>query len=268
MTLVRARPREAKTVDQLPVNPLKMPPPYWRSGGASMHAVGALEDLTIELLPNLGGLIDVTSEKLKPHFEKYPKVRGAKSEEALQEFMDIAEELYRAEDKIVLKCELVNLMTAILIEETVNMLCVFNLSRDVVEPIEKLAPASKLAIAARILNRRVRKDDAGMQGLNDLMQWRNAFAHGHCVDRPTKTLRHNHLIMPEDRFRTLPKSIGGMLKLLAGFAKADALIRRCSINKYVRGRSAETTAIAAMSQEIARYKFSGTGVLYAVKYES
>jgi len=30
------------------------------------------------------------------------------------------------------------------------------------------------------------------------VSWRNLRPHGHCVDRTTKTLRHNHLIHPDD----------------------------------------------------------------------
>jgi hypothetical protein len=37
------------TVDQLPDDPLKMPPPYWRSGGAIFHIQDALEELVVLL---------------------------------------------------------------------------------------------------------------------------------------------------------------------------------------------------------------------------
>jgi hypothetical protein len=60
------------------------------------------------------------------------------------------------------------------------------------------------------------KGTAVYEKTKKLNAWRNAFAHGHCVDRPTKSLRHNHLISPE-QYPGPPSNIRDVLELVGGF---------------------------------------------------
>lgn len=59
------------SADQIPNNPLDMPPPYWRSGGAIFHILDALNDLP-NLLSNLLSVHEHTKINLKEYYERYP----------------------------------------------------------------------------------------------------------------------------------------------------------------------------------------------------
>ena len=78
------------------------------------------------------------------------------------------------------------------------MFCVFNLHRDIAETIEKLSVQEKLLVASGVMGKHDVKSEAVYERAGKLNRWRNAFAHGHCVDRPVKSLRHNHLIDPDE----------------------------------------------------------------------
>src|SRR4051794_2680319 len=89
------------TLDQLPDDPLKMPPPFWRGNGAISHILDALENLT-ELLHSLIPIHLQTDEKLYHHYEKYPDY-DENNDAALEEFSEITDELNYHEHKIKLK---------------------------------------------------------------------------------------------------------------------------------------------------------------------
>src|SRR5687767_13439687 len=105
------------SVDELPDDPLKMPPPYWRSGGASFHvedALGRLLELLHELLP----IHARTDERLEQFYAKCPDEQSDESDPAMEEFGEICDSLWEIEHKIKMKCELGILMAAIQAEET------------------------------------------------------------------------------------------------------------------------------------------------------
>jgi hypothetical protein len=66
------------SVDQLPDNPLEMPPPYWRSLGAVCCLLGAAESI-VQLLEELVPVHERTQVELEAHFEKHPE--GAQTDE-------------------------------------------------------------------------------------------------------------------------------------------------------------------------------------------
>jgi hypothetical protein len=104
----------------------------------------------------------------------------------LEELSDICDELWALEHKIQLRCETAILMSAIYAEDKINMFCVFNLPKDVAESIEKLPPAKKPLIASTLVGKQKVKGVAAFEAIGKLVAWRNAFTHGHCVDRPVK----------------------------------------------------------------------------------
>jgi len=179
------KPQKIITVDQLPDNPLEMPPPHWRGGGAIFHLEQSLWNIE-ELLKAFLPIHADTDALLEKHFDKYPDDETSESEKAMEEFSEITDELSEIEFRIRLSGEIACLMSAIESEDDINRFCVFNLHKDISESIERLAPSEKLLAAAASVGKSGTKQTSAFEGLCQLVSWRNAFAHGHCVDRPTK----------------------------------------------------------------------------------
>lgn len=201
------------SVDQLPDDPFAMPPPYWRSSGAVfclLEALEAISDLLAELVP----VHRRTEIKLDVHFAKYPE--NQQTDEEMEEFSEIAAELRDLESKIKAKAMVVILMSAIEAEDRINQFCVYNLHKDVAESIEKLSPPDKLLVAAGAVGEKIGKGHAVYGAIKVLTQWRNAFAHGHCVDRPTRSLRHNHLI-PPDKYSGIARQLSELQRLVPSY---------------------------------------------------
>ncbi len=250
------------SVDELPDDPLKMPPPYWRGGGASFHIEDALERL-VELLHELIPINTAADEKLSLFYAKYPDEEPAESDEAMDEFGEICDALWEIEHKIKMKCELAILMAAIHAEETINEFCVFNLPKELVESLERLSPAEKLTAAATHLKQRAVHSTAAYATVTALSAWRNAFAHGHCVDRPVKTLRHNHLISPKD-YPGVPDSVADTVKHLEAYNKLAKYLAGISQNPYTSSTSELEENISELLREIKSFKFEGGPMVYSV----
>ena len=78
------------TVDQFPDDPLKMPPPYWRGGGAIFHIQDALEEL-VALLQKLIPFHADTKTRLNIYYENNP-VYNESDEEANEKFYEIIDD--------------------------------------------------------------------------------------------------------------------------------------------------------------------------------
>jgi len=244
----------------LPDNPLEMPPPYWRGSSAIFHIACALEDLS-QMLNELVPLNQQTDARLQDYFSRQPP-----PPEDDPEFGQICSDLWDLEHRIGVKAEAAILMAAISSEDHLNMTAVFNLHRDVVEPLEKLSPPEKLQVLSALLDRPGIKAQKLYGDLKRLTAWRNAFAHGHCVDRPTKSLRHNHLIEPSD-LPGVPTLVAGVLDMVACYV--DLCEHLCSIsnNAYTAARFWDVDRIEEQLQHISRYKFEGSNWVYDVHLE-
>jgi hypothetical protein len=122
------------TSDQIPDNPLDMPPPYWRSGGAIFHILDALKDLP-RLLSELIPVHERTELRLDEYYEKHPDEPSNDDDAALEEFGEICDELWELEHRIKLKAQIAILMSAIQAEDDINRFCVFNLHKDIAESV-------------------------------------------------------------------------------------------------------------------------------------
>ena len=67
-----------------------------------------------------------------------------------------------------------------------------------------------------------------------LAQWRNALAHGHCVDRPTQALRHNHFISP-DQYPGIINHLSELRRLLFGYVRISRYLDSIGNNEYGAG---------------------------------
>lgn len=260
-------PREGRivSVDQLPDDPLAMPPPYWRSSGAVfclLDAIESIPDLLAELVP----VLHRTEEELDALFAKYPddeQTDEEQTDEEMDEFSDIVDELREIEHRIEVRSLTATLMSAIVAEDEINRFCVFNVHKDVAESIEKLPPPDKLLVAAGVVGKQIGKSHSVYGDIKALTQWRNAFAHGHCVDRPTKSLRHNHLISP-DRYLGLSGHLSELRRLVSGYTRVSDYLASISVNDYGAGKSYEVEHIKEILADTARYRFSGDDPVYEI----
>lgn len=239
-----------------------MPPPYWRSGGAWFQLHDALDELVGRLEELVPIHADVEAQ-IAEYFDRYPAERNSETEEAMERFRDMCHPLWEAEHRVKLKCDLVILMAAIFAEELINRFCVFNLPRELVEALEKLSPSEKMTAAASHLGTVNVRSTAAFAAMVSLSGWRNAFAHGHCVDRPAKTLRHNHLILPAE-YAGIPDGVETVVKQLAGLVKIIEYLASISINPYTAS-SSETSPFVYFMGAIRRFRFSGERTNYELQ---
>jgi hypothetical protein len=255
------------TSDQIPDNPLDMPPPYWRSGGAIFHILDALKDLP-RLLSELIPVHERTELRLDEYYEKHPDEPSNDDDAALEEFGEICDELWELEHRIKLKAEIAILMSAIQAEDDINRFCVFNLHKDIAESVESLSPAEKLLIASATIGKTNTKGTAVYEAAKKLSAWRNAFAHGHCVDRPTKSLRHNHLISPP-QYPGVPDTLAKMQELIGCYVRIEEHLRSISVNQYTAGESDDIQDMLEYLKEISAFRFKvspNSNDIYDIEY--
>jgi hypothetical protein len=181
----------------------------------------------------------------------------------LEAFSEITDDLAIHEQRLKLKAEIACLMSAIEAEERINMFCVFNLPRDIAESIEKLSPSEKLLIASAAIGKPSVKGNSVFEAAHQLATWRNAFAHGHCVDRPTRSLRHNHLIPPAE-YPGVPSSLSKMRDLVGAYIRISDYLRTISTNPYTAGETTEVERIRELLTSISKYRFPGNNYVYDV----
>jgi hypothetical protein len=98
------------------------------------------------------------------------------------------------------------------------------------------------------------KGTAAFEAIRKLTTWRNAAAHGHCVDRPTSGLRKNHLINPEE-FPSVPVVISELQARLGDYFRVKRYLQSISINNYTSARSVHDEVIADFLEVISTYRF-------------
>jgi len=153
-------------------------------------------------------------------------------------------------------------------EDLINRVSVYNLHRDIAESIERLTPPDKLLVLSVALTEKSVKGTQPYKSIENLKIWRNSYAHGKCTDRPSKTLRHNHLIEPEE-YPSVPKKNQEMCKYIEDYLELARYLRSISKNEYTKGILVHDSEIENYVKEIRRYKFTydGEGQLYEINYE-
>ena len=113
------------------------------------------------------------------------------------------------------------------------------------------------------MGKEIAKGHAVYGDIKNLTKWRNAFAHGHCVDRPTRSLRHNHLISP-DRYPGMISHLSDLQRHVSSFVRVSEYLASISQNTYGAGGSYEVNRIKEVLAEIARYRFVGDETIYTI----
>ena len=211
-------------------------------------------DLLLDLMP----LHDETNCRLDDYFAGNPEPPDDDPE-----FGQICDPLWGLELRIKLAAELAILMSAFAAEERLNMFAVYNVARTIAEPLEKLSPPEKLQVLSAFVDGRDMSGDNLQGTLKKLVAWRNAYAHGHCYDRPVKSLRRNHLVHPAD-YPGVPSLVGDVARMVGCYVALCDHLASISLNPYTGGGSSETEEIRILLGEIARYVFEGDNTVYNV----
>jgi hypothetical protein len=241
-----------------PDDPLKMPPPYWEDSGALDQFIRAIE-MVNSLLPALAD----ESNRIEPLVNDYHDRRdnyGEGYDPEYIEFGKIADDFNDLELAIASYADLCVLMGAISVETLINKFCVYNLHRDIAEPLERLASPEKLIISSALVGHPGVKSRAPYEAVKELTKWRNAFAHGHCVDRPTQSIHKNHLISDKSSgIRSADASVKILTEAVNRYLCIHDYLNEITKNPYVIDvdDDVNTSKVKRLLAEIQKYRFSG-----------
>jgi len=184
----------------------------------------------------------------------------------MEAYSEETDALQVVENEIIRLSDLAIFMAAIEAEDAINQFAVFNVHKDAAEAIERLSPPDKLVLVAALVSAAPVKGTAPFEAIRKLHAWRNAAAHGHCVDRPTSSLRKNHLIHPTVwELPSIPLKLRELQDRLGDYFRIREYLRSISINSYTSSRSANDKEIADSLAVISSYRFDNvTGHAYDV----
>jgi hypothetical protein len=132
-------------LDELPDDPLSMPPPYWRSGGGIFHIQASVSEIADKLLPNLVSANEAW-QAVQDDID-YEADFGSDENPYPDELLvltDIEAEITRLSDLAIF-------MAAIEAEDAINEFAVFNVQKDAAEAIEKLSAPDKLILVTALV---------------------------------------------------------------------------------------------------------------------
>lgn len=236
-------PESVVRIDGLADDPLRMPAPYWRSGGGISHLEASLSEIAIKLLPEVVSLteaLDTIEANLDPNADV----------DAPDELLYLGD----AESDIIRLSDLAIFMAAIEAEDAINRFAVFNIHKDAAEAIEKLSPPDKLILVSALVGAPPVKGTVPFEAIRKLTRWRNAAAHGHCTDRPTRSLRSNHLIHPRGD-PSMPVKISELQAHVGDYFRVKDYLRSISLNNYTSEQTSEDRLVAAFVAKISSYRF-------------
>ena len=236
------------SLDGLPDDPLRMPPPYWRSGGGVFHIQVSVSEIADKLLPDLVSANEAW-KAVELDFDP-----GADMEDDESPFPEELDALGDVESEIIRLSDLAIFMASIEAEDAINRFAVFNIHKDAAEAIEKLSPPDKLILVTALAGATPVKGTVAFEAIKRLTSWRNAAAHGHCVDRPTTSLRKNHLISPKE-YPSVPMKLSELQARLKDYFRLKDYLRNVSINDYTSARNVNDEEIANSLTLISRYEF-------------
>ena len=235
-----------------------MPPPYWEDSGALDQFIRSME-MVDSLLPALADEIN----RIEPLVNDYYDRRDSHSEgydPEYIEFGEITDAFMDLEFAIASYADLCVLMGAISVETLINKFCVYNLHRDISEPLERLTSSEKLIISSALVGHSGVKSRAPYAAVKELSKWRNAFAHGHCVERPTRNMYRNHLIPTESSgIRNAHASVKILTEAISRYLCVHDYLNEITKNPYVIDvdDAENTSKIKRILAEVQKYHFSG-----------
>jgi hypothetical protein len=247
-----------------PENPLTMPPPYWEDCGAMDQFIRSMEAVN-GLLPILADEID----RIEPIIDAYHERRDSQGQGYDPDYVEFGKITDSYMDFVMAigsYADLCVLMGAITAESLINKFCVYNLDREVAACLERLTSPEKLLIASALVGQPGVKSRAPYEAIKELTKWRNSFAHGHCVDRPSNSLHKNHLRgEPPGIEREAPVTVGNMKEMVCRFIRLHDYLGEITKNPYVvSGVHEDVEKIKGLIVEIQRFHFSALDYPYSM----
>jgi len=239
-----------------PGDPLKMPPPFWEDSGALDQFIRSME-MVKYLLPALADEIS----KIDPIINDYHERRDNFGEEYDPEYIEfgkLTDDFMSYESSIASYADLCVLMGAISVETLINKFCIYNLHREIAETLERLTTPEKLIISSALVGHPGVKSRAPYEAVKALTKWRNAFAHGHCIDRPTQSIHKNHLRKNTSGIRGAHVSINMLTEAVNRYLCIHDYLNEITQNPYVVDVDdfEDTANIRQILTEIQAYSFS------------
>lgn len=243
--------------EHYPDDPLSMPPPYWDDSGALDQFIRSME-MVEALLPGLSEEGDRISPLVDSYHERKEK-EGIDYDTDYEEFGVISDDFMNIEHAIASYADLCVLMGGISAETLLNKFCVYNFHKDISDPLETLSMPDKFIIASALAGSPGVKSTAPYEAIKQLSRKRNAFAHGHCVYRPTSSMRKNHLRNEQSGIQNAKKSVENLVAAVNWYLSVHDYLCKITRNKYVVGvdDSRDTGRIREILQKIRSYSFLG-----------
>lgn len=240
-------------------DPLKMPPPFWQDCESIDQLVRALQEIE-PLIVELSKEIEETDRILDEYDRKSESIDNEEFNEIMSYYCYL---VYSVGSRVDLSI----LMAAITIETLLNKFCVYNFSKDLAEPLEKLNPPEKLCVASAIIKPPGSKSLAAYGAAKEFYKWRNNYAHGHCVNQKSKGLYKNHLrLTPVSALeREAPQMIILLKNMIRGFLQIYDYLSEITKNDYVVSELREDILyIMELINNISKYKFSDQNYPYKI----
>jgi hypothetical protein len=198
----------------------------------------------------------IVDSKLDIFYAKYPPDAGiSESDEAMEEFGDICERLWSLESDLSCYSRTAILMATIDLESTINQFCYFNLGDATANSIEGLNLIEKIEVTHAVLGLSSFKGTHVYRALHNLVNWRNAFAHGKCTDIPRNTIKENHLTNPE-KFAGPGDEVQEMLTLLHDYLVVCQHLSKISRYQYTAANSVENQEIDDWLRKVRTFHFA------------
>lgn len=218
---------------------------FWRSNGAVFVILKSL----VEIIETIGKLIEeheIAEPKLAAHYDKY---QDDESDEVMQEFAEIMENIMELESILGNVTDILRLTCSIELEARINMFCFFNIGEVAADAIETLSLVKKMEVAHSVLGVKQFKGSKPYEALNDLVEWRNLYAHGKCTDMPKDKLRKNHLVAP-DKFPSPKDNIDDTIKSVSHYLAVITHLRNISQNERTSGWLRQDIEVAELLEEL------------------
>jgi hypothetical protein len=197
----------------------------------------------------------IVDSKLDVFYAKFPSEADvSESDEAMEEFGDICERLWNLESDLSCTTRTAILMAIIDLESTINQFCYFNLGEATANSIEGLNLSGKLEVTHAVLGLSPLKGTHVDRSLHNLVNWRNAFAHGKCTDMPRNSIKENHLTAP-DKFPGPGDEVQEMVTLLHDYLVTCQHLSKITRHQYTVANSVENKEIDDWLRKLRTFHF-------------
>ncbi len=260
------RPKNIMDKSEIPNDPLSMPPPYWQDSETIDQLIRALQMFG----PTLNALSDEI-QRINPLLDQCYK-ESELAADAYDPDTKLFNEIFAGYIHLVYSlgsyADLATLMAAITTESLLNKFCVYNLHHEIVGPLEKLNPPEKLVVSSAILGFTKTKSLAAYEASKRLYNWRNSYAHGHCVMSKGKGLVKNHLReSPVGALeREAPQIIVSTIDMISFFLRIVDFLGEITRNEYVLAdEKNDIQLIRELLFQISAYHFTNNAYPYEIQ---